>query len=90
MNEIILEKKQQLSTQVEDELSYTARWFSDRQNSVNSNRNPGGRKPIEILLPSDDRIQVKIPIGFRPPGFRLKSTESPDDRCEASTTELAR
>ena len=39
MNDIILEKKQQFSTQVEDELSYTAGWFSDRQNSVNLGQN---------------------------------------------------
>ena len=42
-NDIILEKKQRFSTEVEDELLYTVGLFSNRQNSVNLSQNPGAR-----------------------------------------------
>ena len=60
-----------VGTHVEDELSYIVGWFSNQQNSVNLRRNLDIRKPIGILLPSDDRIQAKIPISFQAPKFRL-------------------
>ena len=51
-------------------------WFSNRQNSIALSRNPGARKPIGIMLRSHHRVEAKIPIGFRAPGFRFNSPES--------------
>ena len=51
-------------------VKFNPNWWSRIGLSWNSSI----RKPIGILLASDDRIQVKTPIGLWTPGFRPNST----------------
>ena len=47
----------------------------EKSNFVGLNRNPRSRKPTEILLRPDDRIQSNLSTGFLAWGFRFKPTE---------------